>query len=646
MATPPLEQVGKYKIVDVLGEGAMGVVYRAYDQVLNRYLAIKVMNTAIGNSAQLRERFLREARAAGSLQHPNVVTIYDFGEADDHLFIAMEFVDGEDLSEIIKRRTDLPITTKLDVMIDVLNGLSYAHNRGVVHRDIKPANIRLTLENRAKLMDFGIAHLQQSELTQSGVLIGTPQYMAPEQVSGGAITTATDVFAAGSVLYEFLSYRRPFEGDTLHVIMYNIMSADPPPISDFIQKVPAALTNVLTRAMAKDPAQRYPSAVEMSQALVAARQAISPALDAATLTLRASSAPMPGPATALRTSQIQSMIEDEVAKRQKRTTWRMLGLTAIAVGATLFYLKPWQTSVIGDVDTSSLQTPLSTPPAGDGAAPPTVDSNTIPAVADADGTTGSTGATQQTTPTRTGTQAGQVAAERATTPPAETRTQTRDAAAEASARAAEAARVLAPVRSLATEARRSAESAGATVAELASGQNAFSRAESFAQQGRTGEASEQYTAATRAWNDAANAARQRAADAARQQQANVVPPTRAESVVPPPAAPVDHRPAIQQVIEAYTRAIAAEDLAAIRRVYPAITREQQDGFDRLFAIASELRASYVPRSITINGETATVPFDGEYAFHNSSTRRDVTQRVQGTITLTRDGDVWRITRVQ
>jgi serine/threonine-protein kinase len=336
MPSPPLKQIGKYQLVDILGEGAMGVVYRAYDQVLNRYLAIKVMSASIGNNAQLRERFLREARAAGSLQHPNVVTIYDFGEEDDHLFIAMEFVDGVDLAEIIRRRDELALTTKLDIMIDMLNGLAYAHNRGVVHRDIKPANIRVTTDTRAKLMDFGIAYLQQSELTQSGVLVGTPQYMAPEQVSGGAITAATDVFAAGAVLYEFVSHRRPFEGETLHVILYNIMSTEPPSISEVMPKAPVGLDAVIRKALAKDPAARYDSAVSMSKALAGVRQGISPMMDAATLSLRTSHSPGgPPPATALRTSQIQGMIATEVARRQKRTTWTAIGGASAAVLATV-----------------------------------------------------------------------------------------------------------------------------------------------------------------------------------------------------------------------------------------------------------------------------------------------------------------------
>src|SRR3954468_8332894 len=175
-------EIGKYQIVDRLGEGAMGVVYRAHDPVLNRPVAIKVMADSVARDDVLRGRFLREAQAAGSLQHPNVVTIYDFGEVNGHPYIAMEFVEGEDLESLLQKKVPLGLADKLDIIVDVLGGLAYAHKHGIVHRDIKPANIRIDLEGRARIMDFGIAHLSSSDLTRTGVMVGTPAYMAPEQI--------------------------------------------------------------------------------------------------------------------------------------------------------------------------------------------------------------------------------------------------------------------------------------------------------------------------------------------------------------------------------------------------------------------------------------------------------------------------------
>ncbi|MGQ0646067.1 MAG: serine/threonine-protein kinase, partial [Gemmatimonadaceae bacterium] len=187
-ALEPSGRIAKYEILSLIGEGAMGNVYRAHDPLLNRIVAVKVMNDAIARDGELRDRFMREARAAGSLQHPNVVTVYDFGEFEGHLYIAMEFVAGIDLETIIAERHPLPLHERLRIIVDVLLGLSYAHKHGVVHRDIKPANIRVGDDGRARIMDFGIAHLDSAKLTKTGIMMGTPNYMAPEQVTGEAVT--------------------------------------------------------------------------------------------------------------------------------------------------------------------------------------------------------------------------------------------------------------------------------------------------------------------------------------------------------------------------------------------------------------------------------------------------------------------------
>ena len=228
MSHRDITSIGKYQILDLVGEGAMGVVYRATDSVLNRTVAVKVMSDAIARQGDLRDRFLREAQAAGSLQHPNVITIFDFGEVENHLFIAMEFVEGVDLEQLLASRQPLTLQAKLDLAIDVLNGLAYAHKRGIVHRDIKPANIRITEEGRAKIMDFGVAHLASSNMTATGMMVGTPSYMSPEQVTGGKVTAASDLFAFGAVLYELLTNTKPFDAPTLHGILYKIVSDSPP----------------------------------------------------------------------------------------------------------------------------------------------------------------------------------------------------------------------------------------------------------------------------------------------------------------------------------------------------------------------------------------------------------------------------------
>jgi len=267
----------------------MGVVYRAMDPLLNRYVAIKVMIPEIVADDELRDRFMREARAAGSLQHPNIITIYDFGDADGHLYIAMEYVEGSDLSEIMERKDPLPLPGKLDIMIDVLHALDYAHSRQLVHRDVKPANIRVSVDGHAKLMDFGIARLEKSDLTKSGMTIGTPDYMAPEQITSDPITFATDVFAVGVVLYEFLTGLRTFDAGSLHAVFFQIINKQPPPLKEVAPGLPQALQGVLDTALAKDPKARYASAGAMARELTTIRTALS---GAATVRVLARATPL------------------------------------------------------------------------------------------------------------------------------------------------------------------------------------------------------------------------------------------------------------------------------------------------------------------------------------------------------------------
>jgi serine/threonine-protein kinase len=275
MADANISAIGKYQIIELVGEGAMGVVYRARDSVLDRNVAIKVMNESIARQDDLRKRFLHEAQAAASLQHPNVVCIYDLGEADGHLFIAMEFVQGVDLEHLIELAQPLSLQAKLDIVIDVLTGLAFAHKRGIVHRDIKPANIRVAEDGRAKIMDFGVAHLASSSMTSTGSILGTPTYMAPEQITEGKTSPATDIFAVGGVLYQILTMMKPFEAPTLQNLFFKIITEDPRNVSEVMPGLPPALDRIVRKAMAKEPADRYTSALEMANELTNVRSKLS-----------------------------------------------------------------------------------------------------------------------------------------------------------------------------------------------------------------------------------------------------------------------------------------------------------------------------------------------------------------------------------
>jgi serine/threonine-protein kinase len=280
--------IGKYRILELVGEGAMGVVYRAQDSVLDRAVAIKVMNDSIARQDDLRKRFLHEAQAAGSLQHPNVVCIYDLGEADGHLFIAMEFVQGVDLEHLIESGKPLSLQERLDIIIDVLTGLAFAHKRGIVHRDIKPANIRVGEDGRAKIMDFGVAHLASSSMTSTGSILGTPTYMAPEQITEGKTSAATDIFATGGVLYQILTQMKPFDAPTLQNLFFKIITEKPRPVSELVPGLPPALDRIVLKAMAKEPSERYASALEMANDLTSVRSKLSGPSYPASVSLSAS----------------------------------------------------------------------------------------------------------------------------------------------------------------------------------------------------------------------------------------------------------------------------------------------------------------------------------------------------------------------
>src|SRR5437773_772887 len=315
--TDQYRRVGKFELHELIGEGAMGAVWKAYDSVIRRYVALKILSSAIGRTQDARARFLREARAAGALQHRNIVTIYDLGEADGQLFIAMELVDGRDLSHLIAQQEALTLERKLDIAIEVLQGLSYAHGRGVIHRDIKPSNVRIASDGSVKIMDFGIARLQSADVTGSGAIVGTPTYMAPEQITNGPITPATDLFAMGCLLYELLSYRKPFEGETVHGVLYQVLTTDPKPLRTLAASIPTSLERLVAKALNKVPEDRYETARHMQSALSSIRAALSGASETTLLAPRWT----PIPAAALR------LVTHAPLK------WRAAVLTALMVTA-------------------------------------------------------------------------------------------------------------------------------------------------------------------------------------------------------------------------------------------------------------------------------------------------------------------------
>ena len=273
-AFPMFEKLGKFEIKRVLGNGAMGEVYLGVDPSIGREVAIKTILPAAAQGGEAKERFAREARAAGVLNHPNLVTIYEFGEDQGVLYIAMEYVKGHDLEELLQDHS-LTRSESLEVLAQVCDGLGFAHRQQIVHRDIKPTNVRVQRDGRrlhAKVMDFGVAKISNSDMTATGMVMGTVSYMAPESIRFGKPDPRSDLFAVGVMLYESLSGRKPFSGDTTPTVLYKIVNEPPDPIeTEKLQGISPAIRTVLDRALCKNPEERYQTAEDLAKALRAAK---------------------------------------------------------------------------------------------------------------------------------------------------------------------------------------------------------------------------------------------------------------------------------------------------------------------------------------------------------------------------------------
>jgi serine/threonine-protein kinase len=599
---PKIPDIGKYHILELVGEGAMGVVYKAKDSVLDRTVAVKVMNDAIARHEELRKRFLREAQAAASLQHPNVVSIYDLGEVDGHLYIAMEFVQGADLETLIQTGEPLSLQEKLDIVIDVLSGLTFAHKRGIVHRDIKPANIRIAEDGRAKLMDFGVAHLASSNLTSTGASLGTPVYMSPEQITGGKATPSTDVFAVGAVLYELLTGVKPFDAPTLQGLFYKILTDKPKPVRELMPGLPSALDHIVEKAMAKDVPQRYQSALDMANDLSGVRAMLS------------------GPSLPTSVS-LSVTVEHAIRKSKQHARMRLLRRELIAGGvlaAAVLVAVLWAQRSKDAPATAATASASPIPASADSAAGPTTLSGApgTPAPTPAAAMAGIDSVVERpaavtpqrperTTPPRPERPAAseRVAQRTNTTPPRTTpparATTPRQPQSEPASRAAAPSVAPSPTTTV------------ATAPPVTTSQPTISQP--TVQQG---------IAAPR--------------------PVPVSPPSTqaaAETTPPPPSAPTPGD--VAPVIESYARAIESRDVSAIRRVYPGLTSDQQRGFEQFFQSARKIDVTFRVTSVEGTASTADVRVSGRYEYESSSGRIE-RQPVSFAATLRREGAGWRM----
>ncbi len=639
-----IETVGRYKIVDKIGQGGMGVVYKALDPLLQRTVAVKLIGEVAPADFESRERFLREARAAGGLAHRNIIVIHDLGEDQERLYLAMEYLVGRSLSVFLAEGRP-PLRRALEIIIDVCHGLEYAHHQEIVHRDIKPANIFVTDTGEVKILDFGLARLVSSSLTRSQALIGTVNYMAPEQVLGEQVDRRADLFAVGAVLYEMLVGRKAFESPSFANTMYRILQNEPEPIETHNPDVPADLIAVVRRALAKRPDDRYQSAGDLLRDLVVFRDSASVALlrdGARTRT------PEVGTSTVRlvrRDGEIQPR-SGMWSQRRARTTALVGGLLTIGfVGSYLW--RPVTPSA-----------PVSSNPAGPAVEVPVAGG--APALPSP-----SVSASQEaTTPT--------APPERPAPPPAAERSpaaveRRREPDAIAASRAAEETKFAAAMAKLG-QTRASAEAAGAPTLAMAAYGAAIAletEARQLLASGRPTEAIARAVESDASFRGAEIEARAEASSRERlrpvdppvparsppseTRTAPAAEPPRAESRPAPRApepvvTPANAEDAIREVIAQYVGGLESRNLAALKRVWPSLGGAQERAIQAEFQNARAVQARFVDPRITVSGETATVTGIRQYNLVTQDGQRLATV-TRTTISLSHGGGAWVIERV-
>src|SRR5437764_5762116 len=264
MAPNTLTKIGKYDVVEILGKGGMGVVYKAMDNRIGRLVAIKMMTGGFADNPDLLKRFYREAQSTGMLQHSNIVIVYDLSDQEGNPYLVMEYLEGEPLDKIIATKRELSMVEKLGFIIQCCTGLNYAHQRGIVHRDIKPANLMVLKSGDCKIVDFGIARVGDNSLTRTGQVVGTITYMSPEQINAQVVDGRTDIFSAGVMLYELLTGALPFDGKDTSSTLLKIIYKPLPPLKYYLLNYPPDLENVIHKALAKDREERFATAEDFA----------------------------------------------------------------------------------------------------------------------------------------------------------------------------------------------------------------------------------------------------------------------------------------------------------------------------------------------------------------------------------------------
>src|SRR5688572_25475584 len=269
------EKIGIFEVIRQIGSGGMGAVYLGRDPELDRQVAIKVIREEV-HEQEVLDRFFREARAAAALRHANIITVYASGEENHRPYIAMEYIEGESFADIIKQRRDIPLNEKVSYLEQLCAGLAFAHKAGIVHRDVKPANIMIDREGVVRILDFGIARIEGSAMTQDGTMMGSLNYMSPEQMLGKPVDQRSDIFSVGSVAYELLCYQQAFKGNLNDGLLHRLPHEDPPLLKEIVPSIPLAIEQVVMRALEKDAGRRFQNLSDMRTAFVNALASTRP----------------------------------------------------------------------------------------------------------------------------------------------------------------------------------------------------------------------------------------------------------------------------------------------------------------------------------------------------------------------------------
>ncbi|HKA57141.1 MAG TPA: serine/threonine-protein kinase [Gemmatimonadales bacterium] len=624
--------IGEYEILGVLGRGGMATVFLAHDLSLNRKVAIKVLAPALFQIGEgMIERFKREARTAAALSHPHIIPIYAVKESHQILYFVMKYVAGRPLDAVIHDIGGLPIKMVQTILAQVGDALAYAHRHGVIHRDIKSANIMLDEEGWAVVTDFGIAKVEAAQgLTITGVTVGTPAYMSPEQCATEEVTGATDQYSLGVVAYEMLTGRLPFQASSSMSVMYAHFNERPQDVTRLRPDCPPNLASAVMRMLEKKPDARWPTLDDV--VAVCGRPSLrrDDPVRSEMMTLAKAGpqakllAGLQVPTSPIALARSRSPAPSGRRRRASRAWLWVGGLVAAAIAAFVVASNalPWRL-VRGDRS-----------PGGTGGGLLTDSAALMPQQAGL------------VTDTATRPQQQQPAAPRSTRPVTASRRDSVASRAAVSAAVRQEDSVLHSLRATALAALRRAVEAGATPADLARGETLLRGADSLAAQNRSADAMVQFVTATSAWDDAERAARARVAAA----RDTVRPPVVAAPSAPsgPPAAPpasANPRAQIEASIAAYARALESRDIGQVRRAYPGLTARQQQVWEDFFKAVRNLKANLSVGNVDVKDNTAEAAVSGVYEFDNATTGRLERRPVTFRASLVSDAGAWRLSTI-